>query len=260
MSTAFAAAIQQVIGDVYGLTGYQLRWKDADPALRQALPRTVVVQDHPLCMAIKQGGHYQRCVDWCSFDACASGKQGRCHAGLRQWRWALCDDAGELMGYACLGPFARGQGALPDPPPAARVEQIGRLIRGALQGLANARQRALGHMAQHHLHPCLQALIELLARDLGADAQAADCAALVHISPSRLQHLCREQLHLSLRQLRYHHLLQRAQRLLLDPRQHRIAHISDTLGFPDQRAFATWFRRLSGGWTATAWREQEQPV
>lgn len=256
MSGPFTAALQHLAVQVETLTGGRLVWKDADAGLRRAQPRSVAIQCHPACLAAKRrpGGH-DRCVAWCSFQSGRSGGCGTCHAGMMQWRWAVHADGG-LLGYVSIGPFARGASGLPEPPSPAVAEACGGLVVAAIAGLGVVRRQELGVQAGHPRHPCLAALAgEMAARPLHEDA--ATMAVRVRISPSRLQHLCRSELGVSLLALRDRHLLAWAQRLLSDPAALAVKTVAGRLGFRDQRAFATWFRRRCGC-APGAWRRQER--
>lgn len=255
MHGPFTAALEQLAAHVRTLTGGRLVWKDADACLRRSQPRRVSVQDHPACLAIKrQADRYARCVAWCGFQGRPATGSGTCHAGLVQWRWPVQDAEG-LMGHVCFGPFARGRSDLPEPPPAALVAACAALVRQAIVGLADRRRQELGRLGWGPRHPSLTALLDrLTAGPLHEGASAL--AARVRISPSRLQHLCRAELGVSLLELRDRHLLGRARALLLDPAGLPVQRVSDQLGFRDQRAFATWFRRQSGR-SPSAWRAHE---
>jgi AraC-like DNA-binding protein len=255
MDGPFTTALVQLSSHVRAITGGRLVWKDADPGLRRSQPRPVSIQDHAVCMAVKrQPARYPDCVAWCSFDGRRSTGCGTCHAGLLQWRWPV-HDLGGLMGFACLGPFARNRNELPTPPPPALATACGALVRQAIAGLAHLRRQELGRLGWDRPHPCVAALLDhLVANPLHQDA--ATLAARVRVSPSRLQHLCREELGLSLRELRDRHLLERARRLLLDPAGLPVQRIADRLGFRNQRGFATWFRRQAGD-SPTSWRSRE---
>jgi AraC-like DNA-binding protein len=255
MDGPFTAALAQLVAHVRTLTGGKLVWKDADPCLRRSQPRQVSVQDHPACMAIKrQGDRYARCVSWCGFPGRRATGCGACHAGMVQWRWPVHDAEG-LMGHVCFGPFARGRSDLPEPPPAAIVAACAALVGQVIVGLADLRRQELGRLGWAPRHPSLTALLDLLV----SGPRHEDAAALadrVHISPSRLQHLCRTELGVSLLELRDRHLLGRARDLLLDSARLPVQCIADRLGFRDQRGFATWFRRQSGR-SPSAWRAHE---
>lgn len=255
MDGPFTAALLRLAAQVEALTGGRLVWKDADPGLRRAQPRRLAIQCHPACLAVKRRpDRHPRCVAWCSFAGRRGGGRGTCHAGLAQWRWAV-RDGGALMGYACLGPFARGAAGLAEPPPAAAAAACGGLVTAAIAGLAALRRQELGVVGAPPAHPCLAALAGLMAsRPLREDAAAL--AARVRISPSRLQHLCRAELGVSLLGLRDRHLLAWARRLLLDPAALPVKAVADRLGFRDQRAFATWFRRRCGD-SPGGWRSRE---
>ncbi|MBN8525667.1 MAG: hypothetical protein J0M02_10060, partial [Planctomycetes bacterium] len=136
MSGPFTAAMQHLASQVEILTGGMLVWKDADAGLRRTQPRSVAIQCHPACLAVKRrpGGH-DRCVAWCSFHSGRSGGSGTCHAGMMQWRWAVHADGG-LLGYVSIGPFARGAAGLPQPPSSAVAEACGSLVVAAIAGLA----------------------------------------------------------------------------------------------------------------------------
>lgn len=206
-------------------------------------------------MGIKrQPGRYERCVAWCSFQSRRGSGCGTCHAGFMQWRWPVHDTEG-LMGFVCLGPFARGRDDMPAPPVPAVAAACGALVGQAIAGLADLRRQELGRLGWGPTHPCLTALLDRLMLE-PLHGNAGDLAARVRISPSRLQHLCRAELGLSLLELRDRHLLQWARRLLLDPAALPIKRVADRLGFRDQRAFATWFRRLAGD-SPTSWRSRE---
>lgn len=255
MDGPFTAALSQLAAHVRTLTGGQLVWKDADAGLRRSQPRHVAIQEHPACMAVKrQPGRHQRCVAWCSFQGRRGSGCGTCHAGFMQWRWPVHDAEG-LIGFACLGPFARGRDDLPPPPPPAIAAACGALVGQAVAGLAHLRRQELGRLGWNPVHPSLGALLDrLMAEPLHEDATML--AARVRISPSRLQHLCRAELGQSLLELRDRHLLDHARRQLLDPACLRVQRIADRLGFRDQRAFATWFRRQTGV-SPSAWRSHE---
>lgn len=255
MHGPFTAALLRLAADLRAITGGRLVWKDADAGLRRSQPRELAVQDHPACMGIKrQPDRYTRCVAWCSFQSRRPIGCGSCHAGFVQWRWPVMDGA-VLMGYACLGPFARGRRDLSAPPNPALAVASGSLLCQAIAGLAGLRRQELGSLGWHPSHPSLVALLDHLA--VGAThADAEMLAAQVRISPSRLQHLCRAELGVSLLTLRDRHLLGRARRLLLEPGLLPIGLIARQLCFRDQRTFATWFKRQTGS-SPSAWRGRE---
>lgn len=159
------------------------------------------------------------------------------------------------MGDICLGPFARGRSDLPEPPSPTQAAACAALIRLAIVGLAQLRRQECGRLGWSPTHPSLIAVLDRLTADPVRE-DAATLAARVRISPSRLQHLCRSELGISLLALRDRHLLERARQLLLDPAVLPIKRVADRLGFRDQRAFATWFRRMVGK-SPSDWRLHE---
>lgn len=241
---------------MHSLTGGQLRWKDVDLGLRRSLPTHRVYQNHPVCLGVKRDQQRRRrCVAWCGVPGRSDEGLASCHAGLQQWRWPVHDTVG-LMGHWCYGPFGRGRDDLPPPPSLESVAACRWLAIRAMQALSGSRRIALGRIDATELHSCLRAVVRLLAQEPRHGQSAAELARQVRISPSRLQHLCRESLGVSLLTLRDRHLLDHARRLLLDPAGLPVQRVAAHLGFRDQQAFATWFRRQTGD-SPRVWRNRD---
>ena len=254
MAPTYTEALQALVDQVATFSGYQLRWKDADRGLRHAQQQIVATQDHALCMQIKGSGRREQCRNWCGKPEQHSRGFGSCHAGLMQWQWAVHEQQ-TLIGYAALGPFARNHKQLPTPPPQTTISALQELISAAICSFSQLRRVALGQLQRPNLHPCLNALLNHLNQQPLHGERADDLALRVHISTSRLQHLCREELGMSLKTLCQQSLTRQAHALLLDPRALPIQRIAQQLGFREQRAFATWFRHHHN-FSPTQWRRQ----
>ncbi|MFW5830026.1 MAG: helix-turn-helix domain-containing protein [Planctomycetota bacterium] len=257
----FSAVLERVFSGVQTLHGVQLRYKDVDDRLRLAMPRKLVEHLHPRCMAIKgeRVDGRQRCVRRCGIDDLLRRDRSRrtrpisCHGGCHDLCCPVHID-GRLVGFLSIGPFRRGDGPADLPSEPSGIEAIVDLLLEIVSRLGRERALERGRLYDQQLHPALRRLSALLP-DCDHDTSASGIASLCGVSCSRLQHLTREQCDASLQTLRDRALLKRAQDLLRDPPA-AIGGVARTLGFRDQRYFATWFKRLTG-LAPGAWRQEQ---
>lgn len=267
MLRPFTDALTKLFDQFEIIAGARPVWKDRDLGLCRSQPRHVAIHNAPACLSVKtDAGRYQRCVSWCSNQSQRPCGRGTCHAGLVQWRWPVHDANGQAMGAVTLGPYAAALGRtsaadsrrhqLASPPPTAQANALGKVLCQAISGLSHARSIELGHHAWQPQHPALIGLLELLEQQPDHQRRAPDLAAALRISASRLQHLCRDAFDLSLREVCDRQLLNHARRALLASPTRSVQQVASSLGFRDQRTFATWFKRQVGT-SPSQWRSDD---
>lgn len=89
------------------------------------------------------------------------------------------------------------------------------------------------------------ATLALLSNDWRNDHRVADLAAAVNLAPSRLQHLFKDEVHMSIREHILHRRLSEAARLIATTYD-RISEIVYYVGFRDVSNFNHAFRRAFG--------------
>jgi AraC family transcriptional regulator len=129
---------------------------------------------------------------------------------------------------------------------------------GRLYGEALATALAV-HLVQHYavcppqlqsyrggLPPArLRRVLEYMQAHLAQDPSLTELAGIAQMSPYYFSRLFKQSTGLSPHQYLLRQRVERAKHFLADPR-HRIAEVSDALGFPHQSHFATTFRALVG--------------
>ena len=261
----FSAALDRLFTRLGRLHGVGFLWKDADLRLRAAMPRHLVEHLHPRCLATKGSdpARLKRCVAHCRLAADAwdrrrkPARRSTCHGGCCELRVPVRVD-GTIVGTAAIGPFRPGRGPADLPVEPTGLEDLAGLLAELIPLLDRERDRERGELDRGDLHPALRSLLRLLREEAGHGDRAADLARRCRISPSRLQHLCREQLGESLGRLRDRALLARAM-ASLEETDRPVGRVAADLGFADQRYFATWFRRLAGT-SPGAWRRERAAI
>ena len=158
------------------------------------------------------------------------------------------------MGTVMIGPYAaRRSSVLPPEPP--HLAALVRLVKLVLPRLQRERELALVDLRQQAHHPALRQLSQILKQGCDHDESTGSLARRCGVSVSRLQHLCREEIGMTLGELRDRSLVRRAESQLLRQDQ-AIGVIARSLGFADQRYFASWFRRLTGC-SPSQWRAEQ---
>ncbi len=266
------AAMLQTIQAVQELTGLTVTWKDSSREAAGLILPECYLHQHPLCLKQKSvPNSLIRCIH--DDNRCFLGQSAtdsprpfckRCHAGVRELVTLLCDREGKIHGAFYVGPFLIQGRDQPDTmqtqmgvpliseeryqhirdllaPIAVYFTELESRSRQACDHIRDTRIRRVLRYIRHHYHESIT---------LNTLAQEA-C-----LSVSRLQHLFRSQVHMSIRdwivRVRMEEACTHLKRTDLP-----IGDIAGQVGYLSQAAFTAAFRRYTGV-TPRDWRDRHR--